>query len=244
MAGKPLANGFYGVLCSLVGDLDYLNKTLQLPHHGKKGNCCSMCQAQGAGDATWKTFLPNAHWKTLIWQPSDWMAWAGRSKSCVFKILHLTGANVAADWMHCKYLGHDQYCLGSVVFLLIYHLMKEGSAKKNLTLFFRLLKEKYKEFNIKDCYGSFHTTSMFMNKKGIKLKGKAANIRALAKPLLAIWQSMCNEHLEVHSLVLVYLKLNCQIEDLLEDNFGNLCFSSWAAFCFLVKCFLIRVLYH
>ena len=122
--------------------------------------------------------------------------------------------------------------------------MKEGSAKKNLTLFFRLLKEKYKEFNIKDCYGSFHTTSMFMNKKGIKLKGKAANIRALAKPLLAIWQSMCNEHLEVHSLVLVYLKLNCQIEDLLEDNFGNLCFSSWAAFCFLVKCFLIRVLYH
>ena len=134
-AGKPLANGYYGVVCSLVGDLDYLNKTLGLPHHGRKDSCCSMCKATGQGGATWKAFQVNAQWRNLIWSPAQWQAWPGKSKCCIFGINHLTAANVAGDWMHNKYLGHDQYALGSVVYLLIYHLMKEGSVKKNLAFF-------------------------------------------------------------------------------------------------------------
>ena len=239
LAGEPLANGFFGVVTTLVGDLDYLNKTLKLPHWARKDSPCAICRASGAGSSRWQNFSMHAEWKGTLWPPTDWMSWEGKSKCQLFRIKHLTGASVAADWMHTKYLGHDQYAMGSVIYILIFHLLNQGSTKRNLAWFWAALKRLHKTYQIRDKYGSFSTTTMFMNKQGIKLKGKAAVIKALAKPLLEIWSQWHNPQLQTHRMISIYLKLNCQIEGMLEDNFANLSFSSLDLFDSFKLCLLL-----
>ena len=122
---------------------------------------------------------------------------------------------------------------------LIFHLLNQGSTKRNLAWFWAALKPLYKTYQITDKYGSFSTTTMFMNKQGIKLKGKAAVIKALAKPLLEIWSQWHNPQLQMHRMISIYLKLNCQIEGMLEDNFANLSFSSLDLFDSFKLCLLL-----
>ena len=129
--------------------------------------------------------------------------------------------------------------MGSVIYILIFHLLNQGSTKRNLAWFWAALKRLYKTYQIRDKYGSFSTNTMFMNKQGIKLKGKAAVIKALAKPLLEIWSQWHNPQLQMHRMISIYLKLNCQIEGMLEDNFANLSFSSLDLFDSFKLCLLL-----
>ena len=134
--GLPLANGFFAVICALIGDLDYLNKTLNLPHWQKISNPCAICKV---GQNEWQNFKVDAEWTSLAWRPHEWKHWNGRSKSCLFEVNGLSAAAVHCDWLHAKYLGHDQYCLGSVIYLLVHYLLPEASPQGNLKRFWSWL---------------------------------------------------------------------------------------------------------
>ena len=66
-----------------------------------------------------------------------------------------------------------------------------------------------------------------MNKKGLKLKGKAAQVKAFVLPLLHFWEKIYNPSVSIHKLVLVYLKLNVKCEDLMDSNKDEIHFSTW-----------------
>jgi len=59
--------------------------------------------------------------------------------------------------------------------------------------------------------------SMIKNKKdaGPKLRGKAAQVKCLIKPLLQIWSELSDQTDNVHKRILAVLKLNSKIEDTL-----------------------------
>ena len=69
-AGKLLANGFYATIWAVMGDLDYLSKTLQLPrstsHHP-----CTLCKCTLNGPLTWKQDDDLAEWITSCWKPLE-----------------------------------------------------------------------------------------------------------------------------------------------------------------------------
>ena len=72
LAGTFLANGYCGILWSLVGDLEYFNKVLQLPHYSNKTHPCALCRCSGGSDATsWKDCRLSAPWLSMQWKPAE-----------------------------------------------------------------------------------------------------------------------------------------------------------------------------
>ena len=51
-----------------------------------------------------------------------------------------------------------------------------------------------------------------------KLRGKASEVRHLAKPLSALWSHFMNKNLETHRQLDLYLRLNIQFENILDDH--------------------------
>ena len=51
-----------------------------------------------------------------------------------------------------------------------------------------------------------------------KLRGKASEVRHLAKPLSALWAHFMNKNVETHRQIDLYLRLNIQFENILDDH--------------------------
>ena len=68
-------------------------------------------------------------------------------------------------------------------------------------------------------------TSVFVRKKGgPKLKGRAAQVAALAEPMLDLWQSFMDPADPAHKQIKTWLKMNVLTGKILKnnaDNFGS-----------------------
>ena len=224
-ANTWLANGYLGVLTGILGDLDYMTQTLKLPRWSRNENSCALCLCSSQGPFSWKVFKPDAPWVNRCWTPSTWSAWEGRSNCGLFEIRHLTAVNVQCDYMHAKYLGTDLVAFASVLYLAIFVAGTQSPAK-NLADFQKHLKSYYREHNTASRFSAFNSCKYFMNKKGMKLKGKAAQVKAFGQPLLEFWQKVYNPSISIHKLVLVYLKLNVKCEELMDANRDEIHFSN------------------
>ena len=66
-------------------------------------------------------------------------------------------------------------------------------------------------------------TSVFVRKKGgPKLKGRAAQVAALAEPMLDLWQSFMDPADPAHKQIKTWLKMNVLTEKILKNNADNL----------------------
>jgi hypothetical protein len=122
-AGKYLAGGFYGIVMALIGDLDYMNKFLGLPHWASAANPCNLCLCTKAGPLTWKDSRPNAPWRATTYTTGSWQANPDRSKNPIFDAANISGLSCQSDYMHVKYLGYRQFFLGSVLWLLAHEIL-------------------------------------------------------------------------------------------------------------------------
>ena len=67
--------------------------------------------------------------------------------------------------------------------------------------------------------------STFIRKKGgPKLRGKAIEIRSFGPVILSLWEQFCNQELLMHRNILVLLKLNQQVDAMLEEHKAELAF--------------------
>lgn len=214
-AKSSLADGYYACLWSVMGDLDYYNKTLGLPR-STSHNPCALCKCTLHGSTSWKDNSDSAEWLSTLWTPSEWLMWAGRSTCKLFNSIGVTACTVALDYMHSKYLGSDQYQFGSVFYLLCF-IMLPKSPKQNLEDCWSFIKGYYQTHNTKHRYASIEKLSMFVRKKGgPKLRGKAGEVKGLGPAMLALWESNMNADLEVHKQIRLMLLLNTKMESLLE----------------------------
>ena len=214
-AGKPLAGGFYGCLWAVMGDLDYLNKVLGLPHHSANSPC-TLCQCQIHGESSWKNNSNSAGWVQTIWSPTSWLQWAGRAACKLFEIPGVTACTVAMDYMHCKYLGVDQYMFGSIFYLLCFVIM-DGTPKENLRRCWLIIKKFYKDHGTKHRYRYINRLTMFVRKKDFpKLRGKAAQIKGLAPAMLELWNKFKNPNLEIHNVLASMLNMNVTLDKILD----------------------------
>lgn len=226
-AGTWLAEGYAGILWTLVGDLEYLTQYLKLPHYGSKTSPCALCQCKGDySDTSWRDCRPNATWVGMQWTPEAWQAWEHRSSCDLFRLLPgLTACATAYDFMHSKYLGTDMVFLAGCLWLLCYRIL-EGSPLDNLQLCWQKLLEVYKKKKILDRYRGMSKLSIFERKKGgPKMKGRAAQIAALAEPMLELWQTFMDTTDPGHRQIKTWLKMNVLTEQILKDNAENLAIS-------------------
>ena len=220
---SPLAGGHYGVLWGILGDLDYMNKALDLPRSTLAAGPCALCRCKGFGPLSWTDFRTGAPWRNVQWTAHEWRLWEGRSKCPLFTDPNFSPWLLSMDWMHAKYLGHDQQTYGSVLSLMV-HFVLPGQPEKNLETIWKDIQEYYREFQTPVRYKYLNRLSMFQRKTYPKLRGKAAEIKYLAGPLLHVWQKYYNPQLSIHRDILLYLKLNLQIEEQLVDNKDNTSF--------------------
>ena len=122
--------------------------------------------------------------------------------------------------MHCKYLGVDRLLYSSVLYLMIFHVLTLGSPDANMAWLWSEIKRHYKAFEVHAHFQCLNKISMFWRAKtkSLSLRGKAAEIRSLARPLLAIWAAKMTPGIELHRKLHLLLKLNWRLEELLEVN--------------------------
>ena len=57
-----------------------------------------------------------------------------------------------------------------------------------------------------------------------KLRGKAAEVKYLCRPLWYVWQKYHNPKLQVHKQILLYLKVNVEVEEMLITHREDISF--------------------
>ena len=218
-AGTPLAGGYFAVLWTVIGDLDYFHAILELPHFGRAENMCALCQATKSGPTTWCNFRRDAPWRATCWQATAWRNWPGRSKSPLFNLSYTSCLTIALDYLHVKYLGYDMYVFGSVLELLCRSILPE-SPEASLATIWRRLQAAYGRLKtpVQARYRYLTKLSMFMRKGYAKLRGKGSEVRHLGRALALVFEQFYNNALQTHREILLMLQLNVEMENILEAN--------------------------
>ena len=143
-----LADGYFGVLWVLQGDLDHMSKAWGFANPGSIGKhshpcaCCG-CDGDDAGKPWTDGRLDVAKWLATVWTNATWRA-AFPDRSHIFK--HLPGLGIEQyipDLMRILHLGCYQYVFGSVMALLTHHHMPQ-TPEKNLEVLWASIKDAYK----------------------------------------------------------------------------------------------------
>ena len=200
----------------ILGDLDYLAKALLLPRSTLASGPCPLCRCTGSGHLSWCNFQPNAGWRAACWSTPAWRAWPSRSPSPLFDLEYFSPWLISLDYMHCKYLGHDMLVYGSILSLLCNHMLP-GDCHANLQVVWSDIKACYKGWGTPCQFRYLNKVSMFQRKapQYPKLRGKAAEIKYLCRPLHYVWKKYYNCNLEVHRKIELYLRLNVEVEEML-----------------------------
>lgn len=224
-----LAGGYFGVLWSIKGDLEFLANVIDIPRWSLKSGPCCLCRCTGSGDHSWADFTPTANWTKTVWTPSSWQAWANRSRCLLFTLPGVSILTVCLDYMHVKYLGLDQYMFGATLSLLCFFVMS-ASPLENLQSCWAFIQSYYKDHEVDVKYRHLNRLTMFVRKKqGPKLRGKACEIKSFGPVLLALWQRYMNHSIKVHQQISMMLKLNCRMESLISEHKSSVSFPALAA---------------
>ena len=129
-----LADGFFGVVWSIKGDLDWFSKEFGMMKYRENADPCDWCPCSKIGHpSNWPhCFDATSQWKTAIRTRDQWRAWKGASMHRLFTVFSfLSVENMEPDELHIFHLGVSGYCWGSILYLLVYVLLV-GSPHDNL----------------------------------------------------------------------------------------------------------------
>lgn len=133
-AGQQLANGYYGCLVQLCGDLDYYATYLDVPRWSNHSKPCSQCKCSFEGALSWLDNRAVAQWQNSLLTPHNWKThW--ESNFALFELPGMSACSVAMDLMHSLFLGWLHYVYGSVLSLLVlpHCPLKVDAFKENKT---------------------------------------------------------------------------------------------------------------
>ena len=217
-AGQKLANGYYGCLVQLCGDLDYYASYLDVPRWSSHAKPCSQCRCSFEGDLSWLDNRSVAQWQNSLLSPHNWKThW--ESRSALFELPGMSSCSLAMDMMHCLFLGWLQYVYGSVISLLVFECYDGDDYLGNLHqvgIFIRTFQAQHK---MKHRYRRrLNKLTMFQSgDKFPKLRGKAAEIQSLALTMWTLWKNKMNPEIDQHRLIEFFLKFNVEIDQILND---------------------------
>ena len=218
-AGQPLAAGFHCVLVSLVGDMDYFAKFLQLPHWTGAARSCTLCRCSKWGHLSWKDFREEAGWRGTIFTTATWKADVDASEAPIFSALNVSGLTVAPDLMHTKYLGYQQYFLGSVLYLLCFYMLP-GTPLQNLHAVGLQIFKYQKKCGMQNRMplSFFRKLSIFVRKSGFpKMRGKGGQIKSLGPAIGSCFKKHMSSGNTTHRRIALIFKLDQEIESTLGD---------------------------
>ena len=192
-AGQPLADGLFGVLWSLKGDLDYFSKTLKLRHYNSN-HMCDLCTAGRVGgrELLYNNFDADALWKQQLLTPQQWRAcYNARFLHYIFNLAGVTNLCLEPDELHVIHLGVSQYTLGTILFLLVFKVLPD-SPEDNMKVVWKEVCSIYSKEAV-GCQFNNITISSFCNAEKPnehwpRLKGKGAELKDFVPVAKVLWQ--------------------------------------------------------
>ena len=216
--GQPLANGYYGCLLQICGDLDYYCLYLGLPRWSLHNNPCSQCRCNYEGIYSWLDNRSTSQWQNTLLTPHDWKThWTSTCE--LFQLPGVSALSVTMDLMHCLYLGWLQYVYGSVISLLVFDCYGGEDHLANLLAVGQYIQNFQMKNKMRQRYNRrLDKLTMFQSgTKFPKLRGKAAEIQSLAETLWSLWSLKMDQHNEQHRLIEFLLRFNNQIHQILAE---------------------------
>ena len=221
-----LAGGYYALLWRIESDPDFVTEFWDFPRCGSKKPCAycpcernTMSNVSPDGFFAFDDFeiAPPTPWMQAKYDIEYFMARPEIFPNPMYKIPGVTPLTVCIDWMHTKYLGTDQYFLGSVLFTLCNNLMTHGSAEANCAQLWKHVKAEYKARNTPTRYRVLKL-SMFSNGSGgyPSLKGKAHAIKHLGLILRDLFDKWHDESDPYHVGILRALNSSYRLEEILH----------------------------
>ena len=101
-------------------------------------------------------------------------------------------------------------------------MMPHRDSAQNMTDLWKELKQAHKDVGIQDGFSDI-TESMFVPQKDKfpSLKGKANEVRMLARPLLSVWEKYMDGHNKQHRIIRIGLQASAGLETILENCKGQ-----------------------
>jgi hypothetical protein len=223
---KLLADGFFGVVVIIQSDIDFLNTFWKFPRPGSVSPCAFCpCNNAVADVLWWANFCidPSAPWMTQIHSVAHFAGMLGIVHT-LFGARGMSPLTVCVDWMHTKYLGTDLYLAGSVLFVMVHHLLP-GTLDENLAAVWDQIQIKYGEHKVKSQVRIRvlkHT--MFNTGSGGYpcFKSKAAAVKHLMPVLLEVFREGMTAGDPYHDGIENALETSCKMDQILDANRGQL----------------------
>ena len=215
---SQLAGGFFAHVWSIRTDLDWARGRL-----GMLGTCKNC-----AGNTTTKKWTdsrkgPLSSWFSSIYTNAMYAA-AFPNRHRLFKEVPGLGiTHYIADILHSKWLGADQYFLGSAIALLTHHWMEDTPAV-NLVRVWGDVRDEYGRQNVphKNRYSKIRISQYFAQSLKLpKLKGTGVQCQGLTKVFAKVFEKHMDGDDPVHVLVLQGLKLQRRIDRLFLRNYRS-----------------------
>ena len=251
-AGSKLAGGYSAVVWALKADLDHLTKAWALRHYASN-HPCELCRRNRGLDVSYRfnNFRMDAAWKTALITAEEWRA-ENPLPHPVFRFSYMSNQNIEVDELHVMHLGTSMYMFGSILFTLVFDILAESPAD-NMKLVWKEITSAYRELRPSCAYTNLTIASFCEAERPHaaypKLKGKGAEVKDLAEPLLQVWEKLRRPRHKEDSIVSQMLKHQCAIQTILTDNtheffwprqMRKLCVFTSMEFCRITQCWQTR----
>ena len=127
--------------------------------------------------------------------------------------------------------------------MLVHTIMPE-SPQENMTKAWSKIRQLYNHFEIakQNRYGTLRLT-MFKVSGGVKLRGKAGEIRAFGPVIHRLWEMYYNSAIGIHRKIELCLRQGSRMEAILNENKDEFALPGECFLCVLYESVVLGVLY-
>ena len=194
-AGKPLVSGYFFVIWNIIGDLEFMANTMNLPHWGNL-NPCWHCNCEKNEGARYRYCIAAG---LRGWDMHDPIHYSHQSEHPVFGLPGVTSWAVCFDVLHCLDThGLASHLAGAVLHQIVYELAGTGqfTANEAMAQIWSQVLELYDENFTSERFSHMLLKMICDPKKPnaayVTLKAKAGKTRHLIPILLKVAQAYHN----------------------------------------------------
>lgn len=228
LANTPLAGGLRCVLFLIKGDLDYFANHFHLRHYNSN-EMCDFCPAhRDMSDPTmcYNNFSAAAKWMRLLFTIAQWLAtYGGSAPHYIFQVAGVSHYSIEPDELHIMYLGTVQYMLGSILYLLVYKILRERP-EENMNKVWAVISQFYKDNHISVQYTNLTLTSFVDTRKPHghypRLKGKGAETKNVVEAVHHAWLTLVPDTFESKAEIANMLRHQVEAQNILHDFSSDL----------------------
>ena len=135
--------------------------------------------------------------------------------------MFLSNLNVEPDELHVIHLGTSMYFLGSVLWMLIFRILRDGSVAARVEAVWKRISLWYSVFQPADQFTNLSLASFCDASKPFahfpKPKGKVGEVKGLVEPLARVWSELSDVSNPDHTLIEIGFRQLISMQSIISE---------------------------